>query len=247
LYADSYNWSYDIGFVKDLPWDESILDEAQIDAIAGNLNKVLPLRTGFMTARNGAYLEDSRKTYIEALGGIISVYEYYIGDTSKLPAGYKETLKEYESYKETAKQLKDAIDKKETFTLEIPDVDNFTINFGKFFTPGQFALDSFIETEGSGAAKSPVFYGLNGGEPVKISALEDFDTYETIGFKIKDDPLAEIIGYDPGELLQVSGLVDENGFLALDPMAGMIAWAVYHWDNEISEKIKDFLADEALL
>lgn len=249
LYVDSYNWSYDIGFVKDLPWDESILDGQQIDAIANNLNKALPLRTGFMTARGGAYLEDSRKTYVAALDGIISVYEYYISDASKLPPAYKETLKEYESYKETAKQIKDAIDKQETFTLEISDVENFTINFGKFFTPGQFALDRFIETEGSGNTKSPVFYGLNEGTPVKINALEEFGPYETIGFKISADPLAEIVGYDPEELLQGSGLVDENGYLVLDPMSAMIAWAVYHWDDKISEQIKELLSnsDDSIL
>ena len=114
LYVDSYNWTYDIGFVKDLPWDETILEDEQIDAIAGKLNQILPFRTSFMTARSGSYLEDSRKTYVEAIEGLIGVYDHYIGGTSKLPNGFKNTLKEYESYRDEVAKAKDAIDQKKS-------------------------------------------------------------------------------------------------------------------------------------
>ncbi|MDR2632378.1 MAG: hypothetical protein LBC51_01975 [Treponema sp.] len=242
LYVDSYNWTYDIGFVKDLPWDESILEGEQIDAIAGNLNKVLPLRTGFMSGRGGSYLEDSRNAYVEAINGIISVYDYYISGASKLPTGFKDTLNDYKSYRDEAVKAKNAIDKKESVKLTITG-GTFTIDFGKFFTSGQLALDKFIETEGSDTNKSPVFYGFTGNTATKITSFDDFEkNYESIGFKISATPLGDIIGEALAkDVLQGSGLIDEQGYLRFDPLSGTIAWAVYHWDDTISEKIKELL------
>jgi hypothetical protein len=230
LYVDSYNWDYDIGFVKDLPWNASIQDK--IDDIAGNLNKVLPLRTGFMTARTGTYLEDSRKAYVEALTSITSVYDYYISNDSKLPTGYKNILKEYQKYKDEVVKAKDAIDKKQSFTVE-----GVTINFDKFFTPGQLALDKLIETEGSGTAKSPVFYGLKEGKTTKINSLEDIKSgYDAIGFKVTTDSIGEIVGTDLAkDLLAASGFADTDGYVFFNSMYGEIAWAAYHWSAEVKE------------
>jgi hypothetical protein len=232
LYADSYKWDYDIGFVKDLPWDESVLDKIG----AASLNKVLPLRTGFMTDRGGSYLEDSRKAYVEALASIIDVYDYYTGADSKLPAGYKHMLEEYQEYRKTVVDAKNAINDKGSFTVE-----GVTINFGKFFTPGQLALDKLIETEGSGTAKSPVFYGRNGnGTPVKIGSLNDIKKgYDAIGVKVSTVPVGEIVGDDLAEyILEESGFaefVNGNGYLFFDSMSGTIAWAVYHWSDDVKE------------
>ncbi|MDR0629926.1 MAG: hypothetical protein LBG24_09875 [Treponema sp.] len=243
LYVDSYNWTYDINFVKDLPWDETILEDEQIDAIAGKLNQILPFRTSFMTARSGSYIEDSRKTYIEAIQGIIGVYDYYIGDTSKLPNGFKNTLKEYESYKDEVAKAKDAIDKKESYTVP-KELGNITINFGKFFTPGQLALDQLIETDNS---KSPVFYSSVSSPPKKITTFDELGDVG-VGFKIITTPIADIIGKElTDNLLQGSGLIDTDGYLFLDPVSGKIAWAVYHWDEDISAQVKKWLSDEAAL
>lgn len=244
LYVDSYNWTYDINFVKDLPWDENILKPEQIDTIAGNLNQILPLRTSFMTARGGSYIEDSRKAYVEALTGLISVYDYYIGENSKLPAGYKATLEEYKSYKDEVVKAKDAIDKKASYTVEdIPGLGKLTINFDKFFSPGQLALDKLIEIKDSDNGKSPVFYSSASSPPTEITTFDALGD-AGIGFKIKTDPIAAIIGQDLADaLLQGSGLINKDGYLFLDPMSGMIAWAVYHWDDDISKQVKDFLSD----
>jgi hypothetical protein len=241
--VDSYNWTYDIGFVKDLPWDESILEEKQIDTIAAKLNQNLPFRTSFMTARGGTYLEDSRKNYVAALTGIIGVYDYYIGGASKLPAGVKNALQEYKSYRTEVEKAKDAIDKEESYIGHIEELGDLTINFAKFFNPGQLALDNFIETEGSGNTKSPVFYSSDSTPPRKISSFNNLGD-ANIGFKIKTTPIADILGPDfANGLLQGSGLVDKDGYLFLDPTSGMIAWAVYHWDAESSKRVKDILSE----
>ncbi|MDR3115720.1 MAG: hypothetical protein LBU25_09400 [Treponema sp.] len=231
LYVDSYNWTYDIGFVKDLPWDESVLNDADIDTIAAKLNQILPLRTGFMSARSGPYLEDSRKAYGEALTSIIGVYDYYISDSSKLPSGYKETLESYKSYREDAEKAKDAIDQKKSITVNIPGTGELTINFDKFFTSGQLALEGLIETEGSGNVKAPVFYDLTGSTPKQINAAEDFTNF--CGIKIKPDKIGDIIGTDFAK----SALPE---YLLLDGTSAVIAWAVYHWD-EAGKDLKEFL------
>jgi hypothetical protein len=233
LYVDSYRWDYDISFVKDLPWNASIQDK--IDDIAGNLNKVLPFRTGFMTDRGGNYLEDSRKAYVEALTSIVGVYDYYIGNDSKLPSGYKDVLKEYQNYKDEVVKAKNAIDAKGSFT--VPDI-SITINFGKFFTGGQLALDKLIKTEGSGTAKSPVFYGRQGNNtPEKITSLNDIKKkYDAIGFKVTTDSIGEIVGTDLAKyLLAASGFADTDGYVFFDSMYGEIAWAAYHWSAEVKE------------
>jgi hypothetical protein len=233
LYVNSYNWSYDIGFVKDLPWDETILEEANIDTIAGNLNKVLPLRTGFLTDRGGSWMEDSRKAYGEAVASLIGVYDYYTGTDSNLPPGAKDLLKEYKDYRDEAEKARTAMNSKGTYTLE-GDGMNITIDFGKLFNPGQLALDKLIETAGSGAAKSPAFYGVNGnGMPAKINSSGDLEKYRdgAIGFKITPRPLEEIIGEDLADfVLQETGLTDEDGYLLFDGEIGALAWAVYHWE-----------------
>jgi hypothetical protein len=242
LYVDSYNWTYDIGFVKDLPWDESVLD--QIDTIAGNRNKVLPLRTTFMTARSGSYLEDSRKAYIEALTSIITVYDYYTGDNSQLPSGIKAELKKFEDYKDEVVKAKDAIDQKKTFTVTV-DGQTLTVNFDKFFTAGQLALENLIETEGSGTTKSPVFYGFNEGssKSVKISTLDDFEKeeYQSFGFNVKTEAIEEIIGGEFADSLLESGV----SLPVLDPMTAQIAWAVYHWDEGGEDFITELFGAES--
>ncbi|MHB9291858.1 hypothetical protein Holit_00944 [Hollandina sp. SP2] len=235
LYVDSYNWDYDIGFVKDLPWDETALDSLN----AGNLNKVLPLRTGFMTARGGSYLEDSSKAYVEAFTSIISIYEYYTGEDSKLPAGIKAELAKYTEYKELVVQAKNAIDTKGQFTVDIPELGDITINFGKFFTSGQLALDKLIETEGTGNAKSPVFYGWNGTSVTKITAFDDLKKYGLIGFKINTQPIADIVGKDLADGLSsfLGSSVNGDNYLFFDSTYGKIAWAAYHWDENSKDLI----------
>jgi hypothetical protein len=231
-YVNSYNWSYDVGFVKDLPWDKSALD--QIESIAGNRNKVLPLRTKFMTDRGGNHLANSKTAYVEALDSIIGVYDYYTGDSSKLPAVYKNKLKEYASYKTSVEGARDAIKNGTAFTVPAALLgdQNLTIDFGKFFTPGQIALDKLLETEGSGSTKSPVFYGFtwdNSGNisfGEKITSLGGFQNYSTFGFKLTTTPIREIVGGNFAEELLATEYLP-----VLDPMSATIAWAVYHWDE----------------
>ncbi|MDR0709446.1 MAG: hypothetical protein LBF77_05215 [Spirochaetaceae bacterium] len=244
LYVDSYNWDYDIGFVKDLDWDESVLNEDKIDALAANRNKVLPLRTGFMTNRGGTYMEQSRTAYVEALTSIIGVYDYYIGADSKIPAGYKDTLKEYEEYRQDVVNAKNAIEAKGPFTVpeEVSGDRELTIDFGKFFTPGQLALENLIETEGSGSTKAPVFYGHTRnpdgtlGTLTKIGSSGDLEKYEGIALKFKISPIGEIIGQDfARNLLEGSGFAEFSGddpVIVFDPMFAAIAWIAYHWGEE---------------
>jgi hypothetical protein len=241
LYVDSYNWEYNVEFVKDLPWDESIMGEDIIGIISSNRNKVLPLRANFMTARSGSYMEDSRKAYVEALVSILGVYDYYIGANSKLPAGYKDKLKEFEKYKTLVSDAKDAIDNKGSFTVpaELLNGETLSVDFGKLFNPGQLALENLIETEGSGNSMSPVFYSYSDDTPTKITAgnISDYAfSEELIGFKIKTDPITGIIvGGDAlvKPLLEGSGLVQfvgNDAYIFFDSMVGTIAWAVYYWD-----------------
>jgi hypothetical protein len=258
LYVNSYKWDYDIGFVKDLPWDKSALE--QIDTIAGNRNKVLPLRTGFMTDRGGNYLANSKTAYVTALTSIIGVYDYYTGDDSKLPTGYKETLNEFQWAKDAAGKVKDAIEKGETFHVQksMPSsttYDNtgtnalFSINFDKFFTPGQLALEKLIETEGSGNTKSPVFYGSTRntdgtlGSLTEIGSSEDLGKYDGIALKFKIDPIGDIVGAEFARNL-ARGFAEFSGedpVIVFDPMVASIAWAAYHWEDGGKEIIDQFL------
>jgi hypothetical protein len=259
LYVDSYNWNYDIGFVKNLPWDESALD--QIDAIVeANRNKVLPLRINFMTDRGGSYLENSRQAYIEAIESIIGVYDYYTGSSSKLPTGYKDTLNDFKWTKDAAVKLKTAIRDRGTFHVQdtIPNGDTynntgtnalFSINFAKLFTPGQLALEKLIETEGSGSTKSPVFYGHTDGTPGSLKKIEssgDLDKYDGIALKFKIGPIGDIIGNNfAKDLLRGLGFVEFSGedpVIVFDPTYAALTWAAYHWDDggkEIFQKLFD--------
>jgi hypothetical protein len=248
LYVDSYNWEYNGGFVKDLPWDESILEEGVLEnIISSHRSKVLPLRTGFMTARSGSYMEDSRKAYAEALASILGVYDYYIGDKSSLPTGIKAELKKFEEYKTLVSDAKDAINSKGSFTVpaDLLDGETLSVDFGKLFNPGQLALENLIETEGSGSAKSPVFYSSardSDGKlsnPKKINTAQDIESLngeQGIGLKIKTAQITDIVGIDDDlakYLLQGLGVefAGNDAYIIFDPMVGTIAWAVYHWDE----------------
>jgi hypothetical protein len=268
LYVDSYSWEYDIGFVRNLPWDESVLDE--IDTIAANRNKVLPLRTGFMTARSdsGTYLTESRTAYAEALTSIIGVYDYYTGTGSKLPAGFKDELNKFKWGKDAAGKLKNAIRQRTTFHVnvknDIPNGDTydntnsadtlFSINFDKFFTPGQLALDKLIETESSGTAKAPVFYSYtrnpddtlgNLTKITNISQVTNPDNYDGIALKFKIEPIGEIIGNDfTRELLEGLGFIEfwgDDPVMGFPPRYAAIAWAAYHWNNDSKDLVEDLI------
>jgi hypothetical protein len=240
LYVDSYKWDYDISFVKNLPWDESVLKQLEA-IITDNRNKVLPFRTGFMTGRGGSYIENSRRTYVEALTSSIAVYDYYAENAALLPEALREMLQEYAPYKAEVEGIKNAINGKGKYTLELDD-KSIPIDFGKLFTSGQFALDRLIENEGSGNTKSPVFYGWDGTapEPAKITKAADFENpaFNTIGFKIITGPVDEVFGAGFGRmLLEESEFADLGGFVFFNPAQARMAWAVYHWDEGGKELI----------
>jgi hypothetical protein len=251
-YVASYNWELDLNIVKNLPWEEEAAKDALEKLSADDLNKILPLRTKFMTARTDKdYMAKSRADYTAAAASIIGVYDYYTGGSSKIPTAFKDELERARWARDALNQLKTAITGGAIFYVQDLQVlynkrgstyDNttsgalFGINFGKFFTSGQLSLDKLIETTGTGSAKIPTLYGFKydvGTQNIttsgtKINDFADIRNYNEWGFKFQSGPVEEILPLTTGDFKDMLGWFDSARYCIQDQDIAELLWTLYH-------------------
>jgi len=194
----AYDWNTDLNFLKNGPlWDDWTKLNAYTPAN-------LPLRNNFLKARSNSMMAQSKADFIKAIDDSIAAYNMWIGADSNLPAGYIDTLNEYLWIKDGFTQLKNAIDSGGSFYVKDASGSTtysntqqdalFGINMGKFFTPGQLAINMLIEnTTISGKGAAPKFYGYQNDNWVEITERTQISSCEVIGFQLNMQPVREII------------------------------------------------------
>jgi len=197
----AYNWDTDLNFLK----NGSLWDDWSKLGQSANKPANLPLRNNFLKDRGNGMMAKSKEDFSKAIDDAIAAYDLWIGSSSKLPAGYKDTLQnEYAWAKDGFNKLKTAINGGSTFYVK-DDASGSTYNntasgaligikMDKFFNPGQLALSGLIENTGSGNSIKPKFYSYNEGTNslVEITTKADLSNYGLIGFKFKLEPFKEI-------------------------------------------------------
>ncbi|MDR2542085.1 MAG: hypothetical protein LBC80_01340 [Treponema sp.] len=199
----AYNWNTNLNFLKssDL-WND--LDSAGVN---GPLPADLPLRNNFLKDRGNGNKAKSRANYIKAIDDLIESYDFWIGELSKLPSGYKNTLNDFAWLKDGFSKLRNTINTNGTFYItdspggneydNSPEGAQFGINFDKFFNPGQFSLDRLVETTTSTKGLKPIFYGFDDEETedwVEITDRGDIRTkFVWVAFKFDTTPLSEVV------------------------------------------------------
>ncbi|MDR2537252.1 MAG: hypothetical protein LBC46_02990, partial [Treponema sp.] len=161
----------------------------------------LPFRNNFMKDRNNGRMAEAKASYITAIDTAIKAYDSLIA-AKHLPDGVVTELKKYDWIKDGLSQLKTAIGNGSRFYVKqgsgatySNDAANalFGVDLGKFFTPGQFAIDKLVTTEGSGNTAAPKFFGIKDGKNTPIAAKNEIKGYEMIGFELKFAPLKEVL------------------------------------------------------
>jgi hypothetical protein len=200
-WISAYDWNTDVNFLK-TDWKDLDIDNLQPAS--------LPFRNNFLKSRSDGSkrMNDAKTSYGTAIEAILAAYDN-LTITESLPSGIVDTLKEFEWIKTGLSTLKTAINNGSTFyvTTEsgsytittaatLPSGALFGVNLGKFFTPGQFAINKLITTEGSGNTAPPQFFGMDdeqGG--TAITKKDQIEQYGMIGFKLNFAPLKEVFVY----------------------------------------------------
>ncbi|MDR1326723.1 MAG: Ig-like domain-containing protein [Treponema sp.] len=191
-WVSAYDWDTDLSFLK-----------TEWKGLDGSIDKLspanLPFRNNFMKDRNNGRMADSKASYSTAIETAIAAYESMI-TTNHLPQGVVDELKKYDWIKDGLSKLKTAINDGSTFYLKVGsgatysnDSTNalFGVNLGKFFTPGQFAIDKLITADGN----APKFFGMKDGQNTAIAAKDQIKGFEMIGFEFKTTSLKEVFVY----------------------------------------------------
>jgi hypothetical protein len=207
----SYDWNTDLSFLK-IDWNTDGSDDLLMNKIKTMSTSGIPLRNNFLKARSNAAtrLAASKADFVAALTAAANVWDH-LGDSDLIPQGFKDELNSMTGIKTGIDNLKDAINNGTTFSPStVEGLDEIVpaglvIDMGKFFTPGQLAIDKLLELESGG--KSPVFYGFIGdGDGVTLSSADSFSGYEAIGFKLLTAPAREVVnglGDDMGEEIKL--------------------------------------------
>jgi hypothetical protein len=195
-WVSAYDWNTNVNFLKT---DWYGLDISSIPPAS------LPFRTNFMKDRNNGRMAQAKASYTTAINTAVAAYDSLIIANSHLPPGAVDTLKEYGWIKAGLTQLSTAINGGTTFYVKegsgatyTNDATNamFGINLGKFFTPGQFAIDKLISAEGSGNTVAPKFFGMTDGQNgTPITNINQIKTYNMIGFELDPAPLKAVFVY----------------------------------------------------
>jgi hypothetical protein len=195
-WVSAYDWNTNVNFLKT---DWYGLDISSIPPAS------LPFRTNFMKDRNNGRMAQAKASYTTAINTAIAAYDSLITANSHLPPGAVNTLKEYGWIKAGLTQLRTAITSGGDFYVKEGSGSTyantesgamFGINLGKFFTPGQFAIDTLISAEGSGNTVAPKFFGMTDGQNgTPITATNPIDGYGMIGFELDPAPLKAVFVY----------------------------------------------------
>jgi hypothetical protein len=228
-WVSAYDWDTDLNFLRNGPlWDDW-------SKLGSNKPANLPFRNNFLKDRGNGMMAKSKADFSKAIDDSIAAYNLWIGDSSNLPQGYKDTLNEYQWVKDGFDQFKTAINSGGTFYVKEHDAGTASysntsanailgINLGKFFSPGQLAIDKLIENTGSGNSIAPKFYGNSTGNDegwTEITEKEQISSCNSIGLMIKVAPINEIV---------VTGVEDrEDSVMAIfSPDLAEIVWDWYH-------------------
>jgi hypothetical protein len=200
-WISAYDWNTDVSFLR-TEWKD-------IDGRIDQLTPAnLPFRNNFLKSRNNGSerMGRSKASYIAAIDTAIAAYDSMIANsTGNLPPGAVDTLNEFGWIRAGLAQLKTAINSGGNFYVKegsgttysnTSSGADFGINLGKFFTPGQFAANKLITTEGSGNTIAPKFFGMQDEDTgVAISNKGQIGGYEMIGFQFNPAPLEEVFFY----------------------------------------------------
>ncbi|MDR1302354.1 MAG: Ig-like domain-containing protein [Treponema sp.] len=200
-WVSAYDWDTDLSFLK-TEWNGL---DGRIDQLSP---ANLPFRNNFLKDRGNSRMADSKASYSTAIDTAIAAYNSMIAANSHLPPGAVDTLKEFGWIKDGLSKLKTAINDGGTFYVQEGSGSTYSntqsgalfgVNLGKFFTPGQFAIDKLITTDGSGNTVAPKFFGMKDEDTgAAITAKDQIKGYSMIGFELKFASLKEVLvlGFD---------------------------------------------------
>ncbi|AEE16662.1 cell wall/surface repeat protein [Treponema brennaborense DSM 12168] len=143
-WLQSYNLNYDLSWTKKAFTDPASFEfDSSIDPFVQNVLSARPNGSAFMNAANA--------TFTEALTEILTSYSNITADTNgNYPEAFKNEMEKYcDKYAEMVATVLNAIENKTKCSLGAISID-----FGKFFTPGYFALTNFL----TGSNGTPEFY-----------------------------------------------------------------------------------------
>ena len=153
---------------------------ALLNKIADRDTSIDPISNGFLSVRSEEKMADSKATFIGVIDDLIASYDSITGTKSIYPGVISDNVKKIAVLRDAAVELKNAIKDGKEFYIPIDIVKNepaawplasgagvFTLDCGKLFTAGQFAIDKLIELD---SKNKPVFYA-NGQ---KITSSDKF-------------------------------------------------------------------------
>ena len=197
-YIQSYSFNISLSFLQ-TDWTKFIEQgekndkalQEYVESLIYSYNaEIDPIANGFLSVRNEEKITDSKNTYIGILADLIAAYDSITGEDSIYPSAIGGIVSEGEVFRTAAAALKEALEKdgKFYFPKEIEDIPEswptapspyvYTIDCGKLFTAGQFAIDNLIELDtikGTASTdKVPVFYTFDqNGNPVRITSADE--------------------------------------------------------------------------
>ena len=224
----AYDWNTDLDFLANGQlWD----DWARIENI--DLGPAsLPLRNNFLRDRHNGMMARSKASFTQAIDGLIWSYDFWIGSASNLPPAYRDILREFQWVRSGLSELRAAINNGGHFYLRdargpdtyanTPTGALFGINMGAFFTPGHFAIDNLLSTQGVGGNMAPQFYGWQdrGSQAVRITSLAELRQHRVIGFRLNMRPVQGVV---------VLGLEIDETYVDLQIMPPAIAEIIWNW------------------
>ncbi|MCR4953350.1 MAG: InlB B-repeat-containing protein [Treponema sp.] len=185
-YFQAYSFNTNLSFLK-TDWAR-FMDEAKnaeamkelLDLVKKYNAEIDPIANGFLSVRNSNKMDDSKNTFVAILTDLINSYDSITG-TNNYPTVIGTTVKEGAVLRDAAVNLRTAIQNGGKFY--IPDLQSvpktwptsqnnaaITLDCGKLFKAGQFAIGNLIELDNS----KPVFYSVTeDGTTKKISSADD--------------------------------------------------------------------------
>jgi hypothetical protein len=168
---------------------------------------MLPLKNQFLKDRNNGMMSKARADLDSAVDTLLAASNYfYVSGNAQLPQAVKDKLNDYQwinGGNGLLTQLKKALDGEGDFYYSTTapagtawytsGTAEYGVNINKLFTPGQLAVDKFLNAEIGG--KSPVFFGFASGDTVngtEITAQSQFTDYSNVGLQFNFIPIKEV-------------------------------------------------------
>ena len=207
-YLQCYSFSTDLSFLED-GWEnyykllynsKDYADEAYSAAaieyffglISEYNEEIDPIANGFLSVRNANKLAASKATFEGVIDDVIASYDSIIKEGA-YPAAISDNVKKVEVLRDAAVELKKAIKNGGKFYIPMNFDDGlpaawplaasdsvYTLDCGKLFTPGQFAIENLIglyteeEFEADVELQGPAFYYPNDKDKMTALTGDDF-------------------------------------------------------------------------